>query len=330
MNLKMNIRSLNSCSTDLSKIFIENSFILLLATYLLCPCLLHAGSLNQIPGLTTIVNLAEEPSGYRIQQRLEALLTPYDAKSLNRLLKAGIPQDVAEDLIARWQLESFIDGREIPMEVGTISGAVRAYGNQDPWASFRYAYTNETEVPIEFFFALNMPIQRIGGQIFLESYLDIQVFDTDKNNEASFTSVFANNRLNVLDIDFGPGGGVIQANVELPGSGDINDIFASDGLVKAIDEPLSLFDLAAELEDSGAETVEDANFWVGGILSAGDSFIIDGFSCFSNSSEFCPEELREVYSYSPVPLPPAIWLFGSALLGGLVGLRRKTQAKQLS
>lgn len=213
-------------------------------------------------------------------------------------------------------------GDYIEDEVGfwVFSGSWQFTGNPDPWVAYRYSFTNDDDTPLEFFFSLAMPLEpRLGGPIVHQSVMDVLVLDSDGDGDGSFTSINARNRVSVLDIDFSTNPPtVVDDQVILPGAGPIDDIFASDGWVNVINEPLGPFDLPGELEDSGAETVEDSFFTVGGVLSPGDSFIIDGFTCFSSSSEDCPArpDLGPV-----IPVPAAVWLFGSAI--GLLGLTRR-------
>jgi hypothetical protein len=270
-----------------------------------------SGSLSAAPVATLNAIVSKAPANGEPPTNGERERITSDAERLDLL-----PSDKA--------IQGWIDLDNDYGNLGKIlfSGEYRGAGNPDPWVAFRYDFTNDDDEPLSFFFSLAMPLEpRLGGEIVHQSVMDIIVIDSDGDGDGSFTSITAQNRVSVLDIDFSTNPTtVIDDQVILPGAGPVPDVFAGDGWVTAINEPLAQFDLPGELADSGAETVEDSFFTVGGILSPGDSFIIDGFTCFGASADVCPERP----DLATIPVPAAAWLFASAL--GFLGWVRRRSA----
>ena len=179
----------------------------------------------------------------------------------------------------------------------------------EPWAAFRLSFTNERDVPTHVFYEARFITIDMVGNSDVEALLDISVLDTSGDGSASFATSFAAfEAWNFSEFDFN----------RFPGTGaDAADLNVMAG------QTLRQVDVNATIAPMfGASPLfNELNFSGNGIISPGDTFILEGFTCIVSSGGSCPvpPDLSAI-----VPIPTAFLLFGSALAG--LGFQRRKAA----
>ena len=184
----------------------------------------------------------------------------------------------------------------------------RTAGDLDPYNAFSIRLTNlrpdQQQVEIQVF----ADIFPTGSPNDIEIYLDAAVEDTDSSGAASFADAMAfSGAFNQMQFALVP---FVQ-----------NDSFSlnSGGASTVLD----LIGPGPTLTDFGVSTVDQLFMSSIGVLSPGDSIVLNGFVCIYEDGGSCPE--RPDLSFAAVPLPAASWL----LLGPLCCLLRRLRTERL-
>jgi len=172
----------------------------------------------------------------------------------------------------------------------------RTTGDFDPYNAFSIRLTNLTVAPQQIELQVTSDIFSTASPNNIEIYLDAAVEDTDASGDAQFSggSTFA---------------GAIDMTTFALVPFALNNAFSltTGGATTVLD----VIGPGPTFGDFGVDTVEQLFMGSVGMLSPGDSVVLNGFMCIYESGGSCPE--RPDLSFAAVPLPGGIWFVGGAL-----------------
>lgn len=200
-----------------------------------------------------------------------------------------------------------------------ISGGTDIFGlmetavnfDDDPLMNLRFELSNFTDQQQFYSLQIKFPTDVTAGATFNDSWANIELFDDSGDGNASLFD--GSTFFEVID---DPGGDLINGSANLGES-----FFYSRSEVGKT----SLFDnvgAGPNSDDFDGDGFNWMRFVTSGHLSAGDRLAITGMGCYATTADYCPERYEIPAIPSPVPIPAAAWLFGSAL-GFLGWMKRK-------
>ena len=242
--------------------------------------------------------------------RVDATFSALDAINT----EVEVPSSVSDEETALTFNILFLNGLDL---FGLMTLAARA--NEDPFLAFRYELTNLTDANQFFFLRLAVDTVDTGAVVASDVFMDWRVIDTDGSGAASVIDGQAAANL-------GTDLGVFQPfamPLSPPAEFGAFNVTSSDPLtvmdqIGATPDPADFF-------DSNFFTVLEMQAL--GFLSLGDTVVIQGFACIADTTQTCPDrpDLDALFAASSVPIPTALWLFGSGLVS-LVGIARRKKA----
>jgi hypothetical protein len=198
------------------------------------------------------------------------------------------------------------------------SGTILSFQQDpEPLLNLRYEIENLTDSQQFFSLQVKFPTDITLGPTFNDTFANIELFDTSGDG-----SVTVSDNSTFFEVIDDPGGDLINGSATL-GSAVFQRF---DGAGK-----YSMFDdvgTGPDANDFGGSGFNFMRFVTAGYLSAGDKLAITGMGCYSTISGYCPEryELSDTLIPPPpvsnVPVPAAVWLFGTALVG-FIGVSRR-------
>lgn len=188
---------------------------------------------------------------------------------------------------------------------------LRMFANDDPWLNIRYELENLTDQQQFFSLDMRMPTLATSGPTVKDSFMNMELIDA--NNDGNVFVSDATSSFTVIE-DNGVDSIIAQDTV---GQSLFFQFITGEGSHSVIDEtgvgPNSdLFE--------GSNGFNFMRFLTNGSISAGDKLVITAMGCYANDAINCPD--RFIIPASAVPVPPAVWLFGSGLIG-LIGIARR-------
>ncbi len=183
----------------------------------------------------------------------------------------------------------------------------------DPLLNLRLQIFNPTDLPQAFTYQIIIPTDVTSGPTFNNTFANIELFDDDSSGGVFINSV--NAFFEVIDDPLN--------GTAINGSSNLGQISFYDQFAEG---KQSLFDnigIGPDSDDFMGEGFNFLRFNINGFqLSPGDSAVITAMGCYSNDENYCPE--RYEIPASVVPVPAAIWLMGSGLLGMIAWSRTRS------
>ena len=186
----------------------------------------------------------------------------------------------------------------------------------DPLLNLRLEIFNPTDQIGFFVFEVTIPTDVTSGPTFNNSFATVELFDENEDGTVGFgTLQSASTFFRVIDDP--------MDNVAINGTGVLGE---SLFFRKSTSDKEVLFDTIGAGPNSNDFMGDGFNFLqfrTEGGLSPGDRAVITALGCYSNDETYCPE--RYEIPAAVIPVPAAVWLFGSAL-GLLLGCVRRRSA----
>jgi len=167
--------------------------------------------------------------------------------------------------------------------------------NADPFIAGNITFTNNTSVDQTFNIVLTLPTALISGPVQETGELGLTIKDADRDGTANLTLSQWHGLINPL---------TPPPILDMPLLLGTSYFCATPGCTTT-QTPVSRTQLHSEVDHNG-NAISSIGTHINFSLSAGDSVSID-----------------TRWNVSPVPVPAAVWLFGSGLLGLLATARRQ-------
>ena len=197
-----------------------------------------------------------------------------------------------------------------------------------------YGYNTATSLAMNIFFPLITPPEIAAAELVIKfEDLDLTPINDPKTSRVTF---YESLTFSYWDTDKDGGAGYDQIGGVIK---DVNDLTSGDfGSGKASTDPITPIDpFSWKLDLAELMILGDLNdslnahggLWIQ--LGFGSNFCYDGQDPDATAGNVCTkrggntaEYLTASLTVSPVPLPSAVWLFGSALVG-FIGMSRRTR-----
>lgn len=185
-------------------------------------------------------------------------------------------------------------------------------GNADPWMNLRYELENTSAVEQFFSVSLWMTTEDTSGPTTFDSFIDLALTDIDENGVAYVRS----SNFSFTAVDDHGGDDTWSANLgRIPPPGF--ETYSGEGIFNLVDTGGIGPDNSAIAGSLGYNFIR---FLASGYISAGDSLVLTGQTCYANDFANCPS--RFVLSgSSAVPLPATGLLLFPAIIS-LAGFAR--------